>query len=430
MTDLTAQLLPKLKSHRIPGLDLGDGFQYPRYDGYSILNIPASVCQLLGAPGIDTAAGALAPEILAPLGRTFQRVILVLMDGLALHRLQDWMGNGDAPAWDGLAKRGLLAPLTSITPSTTSAALTAYWTGRSAAEHGTTGYEMWLKEFGVVANTILLSPMSVSTGIGSLEDSGYKPEVIIPFKTLGQHLTEQEIHVYAMQHYNITDSGLSRTLYRGAKVLPFSTFADAWINLRQLTESRPAEKQFIWLYWGEVDHFSHFYGPDDERTVAEFSLFTNAMQRLFLDKLSPAARKDTLLILTADHGEILTTKADQYDLRHHPDLVQRLHIYPAGEHRLAYLYPRHGQLEAVRDYVARAWPGQFAVLDSPAAVEKGLFGPGTPHPRLLERVGDLTLAARDNAYLWWSDKENRLIGRHGGLHPQEMLVPFLAAPLG
>jgi hypothetical protein len=42
-------------------------------------------------------------------------------------------------------------------------------------------------------------------------------------------------------------------------------------------------------------------------------------------------------------------------------------------------------------------------------------------------VGDLILVARGNAYLWWADKEDQLLGRHGGLHPEEMLVPFLGA---
>lgn len=31
--------------------------------------------------------------------------------------------------------------------------------------------------------------------------------------------------------------------------------------------------------------------------------------------------------------------------------------------------------------------------------------------------------------MWWSEKENLLIGRHGGLSADEMLVPFLAVRL-
>ena len=54
------------------------------------------------------------------------------------------------------------------------------------------------------------------------------------------------------------------------------------------------------------------------------------------------------------------------------------------------------------------WPGPGSLLFSIPldAVAKGLFGPGTPHPRLSDRLGDLIVAARNDAYLWWADKDN------------------------
>jgi len=45
------------------------------------------------------------------------------------------------------------------------------------------------------------------------------------------------------------------------------------------------------------------------------------------------------------------------------------------------------------------------------------------------RIGDLTMIAKGHHYLWWADKENPLLGRHGGLSSQDMVVPFLAARL-
>jgi len=158
MPDITTNILGDLRDHRLPDLDLDGEFIYPDYSGKSILNIPSSVCSLLDAPGIG--APPLAPEILSPLGKDYRRIVLILMDALALHRLQRWMVDGTAPIWSRLAQDGMLAALTSITPSTTSAALTSLWTGLSSAEHGITGYEMWLKEYGVVANTILHTPIA------------------------------------------------------------------------------------------------------------------------------------------------------------------------------------------------------------------------------------------------------------------------------
>lgn len=427
MTDLIDTLLPRLQENHLPDLDLGEGFIYPAYTGGSILNIPSSLCHFLDVPEIG--AKPLVPDILSEVGNGIRRVIMVLMDALALHRLQRWMADGTAPVWGNLAREGMLAPLTSITPSTTSAALTSLWTGRSAAEHGILGYEMWLKEYGVVANTILHAPITFQNDVGSLEKAGFSPEKFMPLPTLGPHLGRNGVKTYALQHKSIAYSGLSQMFFHEVNVRAFNSAADLWVNMRQLLVDQAEEKLYAWVYWGVVDHFGHIYGPDDERAAAEFASFSSAFERLFLDRLNSTLRQDTLLILTADHGQIATRVDAHYELRNHPELVRRLHILPSGENRLAYLFVKPGQTEAVAEYLELTWPGQFVLLDSIYAVEKGLFGPGEVHPRLLDRLGEYIVIARHDAYLWWPDKKNPLIGRHGGLHPQEMLVPFLAVRL-
>jgi predicted AlkP superfamily pyrophosphatase or phosphodiesterase len=303
------------------------------------------------------------------------------------------------------------------------------WTGRSPAEHGVVGYELWLKEYGVVANMLLHSPMSFRGEAGSLARAGFNPESFLPLPVLGAHLAAHGVETYTFQHYSILNSGLTQMLFKDVSKQAYSTAVDLFVNLRRLFESRSADPFYAWVYWGEVDNFSHRYGPDDERTAAEFASFSSAFERLFLSRLSPELRQDTLVILTADHGSVVTAPDPYYQLSNYPSLARRLHILPTGEHRLTYLYIRPGQTEAVREVIDRSWPNQFSVIDPAYAVEAGLFGPGAAHPRLLDRLGDMILAARDNAYLWWGKKEDHLLGRHGGLHPDEMLVPFLAAQL-
>lgn len=430
MPDITAELLPKLRGHRLPGLLLGDEFVYPDYRGRSIVNLPGSICQLLGIP--EFGIGPLAEEYLAPLGRDEaapERVLLILMDALALERLQRWLARDQAPLWEQLADKGVLAPLTSIVPSTTAAALTSLWTGQPAAVHGIVGYEMWLKEYGLVANSISHMPMSFMGAPGSLAQAGFEPRKFMPLPTLGEHLQAHGVPAYAYLNYTIAGSGLSQMLFGGADLRSFGTATELWVNLRQLWEERAGERLFAWAYWGVVDHFSHIYGPDDERVEEEFRIFSEVFQRLFLEKLSAAAARGTVVVLCADHGQVATTPDPHYELRNHPSLTRRLHIMPTGENRLASLFARPGQLEAVREYLDRSWPRGFVQIDPAYAVDAGLFGPGAPHPRLSDRLGDLLALARGHNYLWWADKENPLIGRHGGLTPQEMLVPFLAARL-
>ncbi len=227
------------------------------------------------------------PEILSPLGKGVRRVILILMDALALHRLQRWMEDGTAPVWRSLMEGGLLAPLTSISPSTTSAALTTYWTGKSPAAHGILGYEVWLKEYGMVANMILHAPMTFRGDVGSLSKAGFNPQEFLPLPTLGPHLRRNGIVPYAFQHRSIAHSGLSQMFQREVEIYPFSTPADLWVSMRHLIENKPEERQYIWTYWGEVDGLSHYFGPDDERVVAEFSHFRRGLRAILPRSTQP-----------------------------------------------------------------------------------------------------------------------------------------------
>jgi predicted AlkP superfamily pyrophosphatase or phosphodiesterase len=428
MPDLTPQLLPRLENHQLSGLKLPAEFIAPKYQDQSILNIPDSICHWLGIPGIGE--GALIPEILDPLGNGIRRVILILMDALALHRLQRWMEDGTALVWRSLTADGLLAPITSISPSTTSAALTTLWTGRSPASHGILGYEVWLKEYGMVANMILHAPMTFRGDVGTLSKAGFDPQKFLPLPTLGPHLRQQAITPYAFQHRSIAHSGLSQMFQQEVDIYGFHSVADLWVSLRQMIESKPNERQYIWTYWGEYDGLSHAHGPDDERSAAEFAHFSAAFEQFFLKRLSPAARKDTLVILTADHGQIHTPLVANNSLKHHPAFNQHLHITPTGENRMSYLYLRPGSETSVRDYLQANWSPGFTILTREKALSVGLFGPGAQHPGLNDRIGDLIAFAHEDAYLWWDKKDDFMLGRHGGLHRQEMLVPFLTARLG
>jgi predicted AlkP superfamily pyrophosphatase or phosphodiesterase len=424
MPDLSAEILPRLVRKRLPGFDLGDDYIYPQYEGYSILNIPASICQLLGVPELNNSA--LASELLIPLGDGIQRVILVLVDALSFLRLRKWMTDGTVPLWGRLAEQGIFTPLTTLSPSTTSSALTTLWTGASPAQHGIVGYEMWLKEYSVVANTILQTPMTFKNDVGGLKRAGFKPREFMNQLTLGMHLARHGIGSYAFQHYGIIRSGLSQMFFEDVKTRAFSTHADLWVNLRSFLESNLGERLYAWVYWGQIDHFSHHYGPDDERTIEEFVALSNSFERLLLERLSSAARRDTVLILTADHGQIATPLDPIYEFSNHPELESYLHILPTGENRQMSLFVRPGKEEQVRNYFTRTWPGKFTILNPDEVINAGLLGPGERHPRLFDRLGDMMVFAHDNAYLWWSKEDNFLLGRHGGLSPEEMLVPYLA----
>ena len=82
---------------------------------------------------------------------------------------------------------------------------------------------------------------------------------------------------------------------------------------------------------------------------------------------------------------------------------------------------------------AEDWLGSRAdVLPSAELLAQGWFGPGTPHPRFAERIGDVALMMRD-AYTvkdWVAGEPRHLhIGNHGGPSEDEMLIPLVMEEL-
>jgi len=427
MTDLTSTLLPQLTNRQFTSFPTDREMVCPYYEGYSSVNLPSTICRLLDIP--EFGAPLLNTEITSNLGDHYDNIILLLVDGLSLFWFQRYLAEGYFPIWSKLVKQGVLAPLTAIAPSTTASALTTLWTGKSTFEHGITGYEMWLKEYGIVTNMISQGPMAFRNDNGGLRRAGFQPEAFLTVPTLGVHLVNHGIHPHAFLHQSIARSGLTAMHMAQVETHGFTTQADLWISLGNIMKNCRHERKYIWVYWGDFDEVAHRFGPHDRRVNADFDAFSMQFERLFVNELANCDLKNTLFLLTADHGFITTPKCSKYNLRSHPDLMKQFTIMPTGENRLAYFHIRPNRMEAVKDYIHTAWKNEFIALSIEETLESGLLGQGVMHPQLEERIGDLVVIAKDNHYFWWSDKENHMQGRHGGMSADEMLIPLLAAPL-
>jgi hypothetical protein len=427
MIDLIDQYIPKIKTQKSSHLELGNAMIHPYYSGRSVLNLPSSLNKWFNVA--DLAHPPLDLPELDAIGQGINQVIVLLIDAVSLQRFKTWIIKTDHDFLSRMSE-ALLFPLTSVVPSTTCAVLSTLWTGQSPSEHGILGYELFLKEYGLIANMITHSPASFEGRSGLLYQTGFNPEEVFTVPTMGTHLSTAGVEAHAFLSRSILGSGLSQMHYASVEKHPFRTVTDLWVQARQLVENKPSSPKFIWIYYGAVDNYSHIYGPDSEHAEIEFVRLLNSMSESFLSNLQPETRKKTLLLILSDHGQIHTPNDPLYDLSNHPTLIDHLHIYPTGENRLAYFYVKPRQVEAVQEYVKRTWPGKFQCIPASLALESGLFGPGTPAQESPSRIGDLIVIGQDDAYLWWSQKPNHLLGRHGGLSEEEMVVPLLAMRLG
>ena len=427
--DLSAQIEHTLRAHRLPGLEehLPEGFILPHYGSYSIANIPATVAGLLGVE-LDRGAPKLPIHLWADLAQDVRSVIMVILDAVGYLYLQRVLAEEDS-ILRRLAQAGRLVPLTSVFPSTTVAALTTLWTGRTPLDHGFVGTQLLLAEQGLLANMLALAPVAHRRS-EELLDWGWEPEEFVTVPSLGQQLTAGGVQTVAHSYLRNVGGGLSRMCLRGmATTRGYVGFSDMWINLRHTLLERSREPLFVSVYWGGIDTAAHVYGPDGEALRAALRHLARSLEEDFLAPLPATARKGTLLVITADHGQTSTPPERAVQLADHPALQQMLLLPPAAEPRAAYLYVRPGQAEAVGAYVAEHLADRFVLLETEQALAAGLFGPGEPSLEIRARLGDLLLLARNDSRLLVTEEPVEFHGHHGSLTPEEMLVPLLMVRL-
>ena len=183
---------------------------------------------------------------------------------------------------------------------------------------------------------------------------------------------------------------------------------------------------FIYAYWPDLDRVSHDRGTASKAVARHLQEVDAAVAEL-LQRLEGT---DSLLILTADHGHIDTTREGHVELGDHPVLARMIERPLCGEQRVAYCYVRPGHSRRLEEYVHNELGEYVNLVESAALIRDGFFGLGTPHPRLAERVGDYTFLMRGSCTIKdWLPGERKFVhvGSDGGLSPQEIYVPLVVA---
>lgn len=395
--------------------------------GISIANLPATLAEALGGK-LPAAAAPLPDAMWTDLASGVRRVIWILLDAVGWQQFRDLLEQEENLSLARLARRGRLLPITAVVPSTTTSALVTLWTGYAPTQHGLVAHMMYLRRLGLVADMLMFSPAGAARR-EELIERGITPEEFLPVPGLGQALGEQGIVTRALINVDLAKTAFSRLTFRGvAEVGRFVTEADMWVQIREAMLARREERLLLVGYLAEMDTIGHLKQPGSDSWRAELRSLAFSLEHEFLRRLSPREREGTLLVITADHGQV-PEPGIPVPLADHPGLADHLLLPACGSLRAAYLYARQGQVEAARGYLQEHLAQQFAVVDAQAGLEAGILGPGQPADDVATRVGDLMLFGRDNYMLDYRRRPNPPLGMHAGLSASEMLVPLLMARL-
>ena len=395
----------------------------PLYDTYCFSQIPQT---LRAALSVSPRQG-LPASVLQGLPSQYRKVVLFLIDGFGWTFFSRYAER--FPFLRRFLAQGVASKLTSQFPSTTSVHITTLHTGSPVAESGVA--EWWYYE---PLLDRLFAPLMYSTK-GELRSESHRgPSLdLFPATTLYQELGAGGVRSYCFQHRSYANSPFSASVSRGATLMPFKTIAEALVNLTSVMEAE-AERAYFCVYFDPIDSLSHQYGPTSRQVDAEAESLFSLLENLVHQHMTGTG--DTLLLLTADHGQTAVSAPDAIYLDEQlPALKQWLKtnqrgqlLTPAGGPRDTFLYVKAEHLTEAYQALSHLLQGKAAVHYTSQLLTDGFFGKN-PSQRLRERLGDLMLLPQGDRLLGWSDNGSQRIhykGHHGGLSSDELEIPLLA----
>ncbi|MGD1910671.1 MAG: alkaline phosphatase family protein [Rivularia sp. (in: cyanobacteria)] len=424
----------------------------PSYDGFGLCNIASLAIDWLApdAPALseEAASPAFNPELLATSEITeawkswqnqapINHVVLLILDGFGYEQLRKLADSKDIPsiATACNSQQAFFMPATSVYPSTTVTALTSAATGYTPAQHGMVGTSLYMREIGTIVNFIGFRPQ-IAPSRASFPDTIFNPETLLPIPNVYLRMEKAGIDVEIINFEQFKQTSISRFTSAGAEAgtngfKGYRTPSDAFAQLRErLLATSSHQKTFTYLYVPTIDSVSHRYGPLSSSYKAEVATLDFALKKQLIEPL--AGKNDTVLLLTADHGQRYSNLEHTLWLEEHPQLTQNLFAPVTGEHRVRYLHVKHNKQAAVLDYIKQNFSKNFFAITQSEAMELGLFGiAGKPlGMEAQDRIGDLLLIShKDWICRQHITNEERLhthLGVHAGLSSAEMLIPFLA----
>lgn len=402
---------------------LGPDHLVPRYDGFSTINLSSSIVQALGGEPISP---GLRPEALdAAVLMSARTIVFLVVDALGYDQLHAEIEAGHAPALQRLLASSATRffPITTVFPSTTSAALVSLQTGASPREHGNAGLSVYLPQLNGIAN--LLYFYLAENPSTSLTTLGIEANNWLAVPTMYQRLARAGVPSYKVNPGEYTNSPLSIMTSVDSTYVPYVNASDFFSQTRRaIAQARQHPRGLVFAYWPGVDTIGHFYGSGSPEYATQIQMFDWLFQREFLDQVDLA---DTALVITADHGQNNTAPDRTILLNDYPRILEWFQRAPGGDQRARYLFVAPDQVASARNVIATTFPDVVSTLPLPDYL--WLFGRGTPHPEFADRVGNLIALPGPGWNLAFryrpDEKMLPLVGLHGGLHRSEMLVPAI-----
>jgi len=373
---------------------------FPDYN-HCILN---TINSILKYYQVETKYNGLS-ELDEILKKGYKNIVFVILDGMGEYVLKD-------VSPQGFFKKNEKAVITSVFPSTTTAALSVYYSGRPPIETGWVAMSQYFKEYGRAIEMLRKIDSYTKEPIKNVRSDVFEK---VDYEKIYDKIEKANPDVRA---YEINPGFCEARSKRNINADNLDIFCDSIESICKNTE-----KNFILAYQDNPDSVLHHFGCKAEQ-VKDYVLEAEEKINKMCENLKGT---DTLVIVTADHGHRDILKI--YNVLEIEEIQDCLIMPPSLESRSVAFWVKEDKKEKFEKYFEENLKEDFLLYTKEEILSKKLLGEGEKHPKIDDFIGNYIAIAIGDAIL----KIETYIGKekkdkkatHCGLTPNEMYVPVI-----
>ena len=372
----------------------------PNYE-HSILNTITSILKYYNVETNHKSLEKLDKE----LQKKYKNVVFMILDGMGEHILTPI-----SP--EGYFKQNELECVTSVYPSTTTAALTTYYSGKPPYETGWIAWSQYFKEYGRALDMLKHRESYKGEDIKGAKIDVFKE--IVNYTPIFEQIEKASPNVKA---YELEPTYTDKRAKRSIRADNIDEIIE---NIVMLCEN-PGEK-FILAYCDNPDGLLHKFGTDS----IEVSDYIKETEQK-IEKMCKELDEDTIVIISADHGHKNIEKA--YTMLDYPEIQECLILPPSLESRTVAFWVKEDMRRQFEEKFNSVFGEEFLLMTKEEFLQKNLLGFGKKHPKIDDFIGNYIALSISSSIIrietFWSDGKPVKKSTHCGLTKEEMEVPVI-----
>lgn len=372
----------------------------PNYE-HCILN---TITSILKYYNVDTKHKSLE-SLDKILEKKYRNVVFLVLDGMGEHILENI-----APK--GYFTENKIDCVTSVYPSTTTAALTTYYSGKPPYESGWIAWSQYFKEYGRALDMLSHRESYLKEDISKARINVF--ENIVNYIPVFEQIEKASPNVKA---FEVMPKYSDR---RSKRTITADNIDEIMENIELLCQI-PGEN-FIMAYSDKPDGLLHKFGTDAEEPK-EYVLEAEKKVKELAEKLSD----DTIIIISADHGHKNIEKS--YCLLEHPEIMECLYMPMSLESRVVGFWVKEDMKKEFEERFNSVCGEDFWLMTKEEFLDKHFLGYGDKHFKVDEFLGNYIALSTGSSMIvietFLAEGKPVKKSTHCGLTKEEMEVPVI-----